>query len=63
MPPGGGGVGSDALRADLLAFSVARQAALGQEEIFRVVKAREQACFCSSLGTVFVCFLIPPRHG
>ena len=36
--PGGGG-GEPDLRGDLLAFSVARQAALGQEEIFRAVKA------------------------
>eukprot|EP01047_Picozoa_sp_COSAG01_P116204 COSAG01_NODE_44866_length_414_cov_5.726984_1_plen_40_part_01 len=33
--PAGGGGGS-ALRSDLLAFSVARQAALGQEEFFKL---------------------------
>lgn len=38
---GGGGAGETAgadVRGDLLAFSVARQAALGQEEIFKAVK-------------------------
>ena len=34
-----GGGGASDLRGDLLAFSVARQAAMGQEEIFRAVKA------------------------
>ena len=33
------GGGASDLRGDLLAFSVARQAAMGQEEIFRAVKA------------------------
>ncbi len=35
---GGGETGGADVRGDLLAFSVARQAALGQEEIFRAVK-------------------------
>lgn len=37
-PESGAGEGAD-VRGDLLAFSVARQAALGQEEVFRAVKA------------------------